>query len=403
MVEGITLEQALDLIKEKAHRCTETEERAIADAGGFCLAEDIFAGIDNPPFPRSPVDGYAVCAEDLQNASEERPARLKVTACIYAGDDGEILSVRRGEAVRIMTGAPFPQGTDTAVKQEDTDYGEEYVQIYKMQKAYDNYCFRGEDYKKGSLLLEKGTRLTFAEQGILSGLGYTSVKVFKKPSVRVFTTGDELYPPGKPLLPGKIYDSNGMMVSARLRELGIEPLEVSHGADSEEELAGILKRAAGDTDILITTGGVSVGKRDILHGALERMGAEKIFWRVKLQPGTPTIFSVYQDTLILSLSGNPFGAMANLELLVRPLLQEMTGDRFYSMEKREGIMEEAFPKKSKGRRFVRAIYKNGEVTLPRGIYSSGAIGTLRGCNCLLDIQPGGSPLQKGDRVSVWML
>ena len=209
--------------------------------------------------------------------------------------------------------------------------------------------------------------------------------------------------PGQPLLPGKIYDSNGMMVSSRLRELGIEPAEISHVADSEEVLAERLQQACKDADVVITTSGVSVGKKDILHGALEKLGAEKIFWRVLIQPGTPSIFSVYEDTLIISLSGNPYGAMANLELLVRPLLYEMTGNQRFVVEKREGILMEVFPKKSKGRRFVRAIYKHGEVTLPSGILSSGAIGTLRGCNCLLEIPAGSPALEQGEKVTVWML
>ncbi|MBQ8857682.1 MAG: molybdopterin molybdotransferase MoeA [Lachnospiraceae bacterium] len=403
MVEKITLEEAVSLICGEAHKCEKVEEIAVERAGGYILAEDIYAGIDNPPFPRTPVDGYAVRAEDLKGASEASPVRLKVVGCIYAGCDGQSCSIQPGEAMRIMTGGPFPKGSNCAVRQEDTDYGEDTVAIYKEHKEYDNYCFQGEDYTKDSLLLKKGDAITFAEQGILSAVGRTIVKVFKKPVVRILTTGDEVCAPGQPLLQGKIYDSNGMMVSSRLRELGIEPAEISHVADSEEVLAEKLQQACKDADIVITTGGVSVGKKDILHGALEKLGADKIFWRVLIQPGTPSIFSVYENTLIISLSGNPFGAMANLELLVRPLLYEMTGNQRFAMEKREGILMEVFPKKSKGRRFVRAIYKNGEVTLPSGILSSGAIGTLRGCNCLLEIPAGSPALDQGEKVTVWML
>ena len=208
---------------------------------------------------------------------------------------------------------------------------------------------------------------------------------------------------GTTLLSGKIYDSNTMMVSCRMQELGIPLASKKHVADSEEVMAEELKQACQDADIIITTGGVSVGKKDILHGALEKLGARKIFWRVRIQPGTPTIFSVYENTLIISLSGNPFGAMTNLELLVRPLLHEMTGDSRYVMKQKEGIMKVEFPKKSKGRRFVRAIYNDGEITLPNGLFSSGAIGSLRGCNCLLDIQPGTPAIPVGEKVTVWML
>lgn len=403
MMEGILLEEALKLILDRVHIITDTVNTEVSEAGGCILAEDVYSPLDNPPFPRSPVDGYAVRAVDIKEADQEHPAELKVAGCIYAGDNGQSCSLKPGEAYRIMTGAPFPAGADTAVKQEDTDFGEDRVKIYKSQKSYDNYCFQGEDYKKGRLLLKKGTRLTFAEQGILSGIGYTEISVFRKPAVRVFTTGDELCPPGRPLKPGKIYDSNGMMVSSRLRELGILPRSVLHQPDSEEKLAEALQEAAKDADVILTTGGVSVGKKDILHGALKKLGAEKVFWRIRLQPGMPTIFSVYHDTCILSLSGNPFGAMANLELLFRPMLAKMTGDETCLMEKRQGIMEGDFQKKSRVRRFVRAVYKDGNVSFPQGIYSSGAIGTLRGCNCLLDIPAGTEGIKGGEKVTVWML
>lgn len=403
MVEGIFLEQAVELIKEHVRKITETEEIEVRDAGGFILAEDIYASVDNPPFPRSPVDGYAASAGDLKGATKEHPACLKVAGCIYAGDDGQSFTAKPGECYRIMTGGPFPQNTDTAVKQEDTNYGEDTVEIYKEQKAFDNYCFQGEDYKKGTLLIPSGIRLTFAEQGILAGIGRTHVKVYRKPVIRVIATGDELCPPGMPLKPGKIYDSNSMMVSSRLIELGAAPATVGRAADSEEGLAKALKEAAEGADIIVTTGGVSVGKKDILHGALKILGADKIFWRVKIQPGTPTIFSVYKNTLILSLSGNPFGAMANVELLLRPMLLEMTGNEIFDMEEKDGIACMEFPKKSRMRRFVRAVYKKGEVALPQGIFSSGAIGTLRGCNCFLDIPAGSGCIEKGEKVHVWML
>lgn len=403
MREGILLEDALEEIEKRTKRITETKKVAVREAGSFCLAEDVYAGTDNPPFPRSPVDGYAVRAEDIRGAVRGNPAKLQVAGCIYAGDDGQSFQAKPGEAYRIMTGAPFPQGTDTAVKQEDTDYGEDVVEIYRSQKPWDNYCFQGEDYKKDSLLLKKGSRITFAEQGILSGIGRTEAEVYRKPVIRVLTTGDELCESGSPLKPGKIYDSNGMMVSARLCELGVPPKSTAHCADSEEGLAKELKKAAEDADIIITTGGVSVGKKDILHGALEILGAEKIFWRIRLQPGTPTIFSVYGNTLILSLSGNPFGAMANLELLLRPVLEVMTGDSAFAMEMRRGIMEVDFEKRCRVRRFVRAVYKDGKVSFPQGIFSSGAIGTLRGCNCLLDIPAGKENVKAGEQVAVWML
>ena len=185
MIEGILLENALEEILKRADRITDTKKVKVEEANGFCLAENIYAELDNPPFPRSPVDGYAVRSEDIRGAVRGNPAVLKVAGCIYAGDNGGAFSIKPGEAYRIMTGAPFPEGADTAVKQEDTDCGEETVKVNKSQKPWDNYCFQGEDYKKNSLLLAKGSRITFAEQGILSGIGRTEVAVYRKPVIRV--------------------------------------------------------------------------------------------------------------------------------------------------------------------------------------------------------------------------
>ena len=148
MIEGILLENALEEILKRADRITDTKTVRVEEANGFCLAEDIYAELDNPPFPRSPVDGYAVRSEDIRGAVRGNPAVLKVAGCIYAGDNGGAFSIKPGEAYRIMTGAPFPEGADTAVKQEDTDYGEETVKVNKSQKPWDNYCFLGVDYKK---------------------------------------------------------------------------------------------------------------------------------------------------------------------------------------------------------------------------------------------------------------
>ena len=155
MLEKITLEEAAALISDRAQKCEKIVEIPVKEAGGFVLAEDLYAGIDNPPFPRSPVDGYAVKAEDLKGASKDSPVSLKVVGCTYAGEDGQAKEIHSGEAMRIMTGAPFPQGSNTVVRQEDTDYGEEIVHIYKEQKAFDNYCYQGEDYEKGTLMLKK--------------------------------------------------------------------------------------------------------------------------------------------------------------------------------------------------------------------------------------------------------
>lgn len=402
-MERISLEEAVFQVCSHVTPAKDILEIPLEEAGGYVLAEDIYAELDNPPFSRSAVDGYAIFSGDSLGADREHPVKLKVRECVYAGTDVTNLAQEEKTAFWIMTGGQFPAGCDCAVRQEDTDYGEETVSLYREYRPYENYCFQGEDYKKGSLLLKKNTRLSFEEQGIIAGLGRETVKVWRKPVISVFTTGDELNQPGRPLTPGKIFDSNGMMVASRIRELGFEVKRREQVEDKPEILADKLRKACEDSDIIITTGGVSVGKKDILHQALPMLGAERIFWRVNIQPGTPTIFSVYQNTVILSLSGNPFGAMANVELLLRPMLGTFVHSEKLKMQSMRGILMEDFPKKSKNTRFVRAFYEDGEVHLTKGIFSSGAVASLRECNCLLEAAAGTQGIKKGETVRVRML
>lgn len=402
-MENVTVEQAIEFIEDYVSLVDRKNVLPLTEALGYVIAETIYAPFSNPPFDRAPIDGYAVRSEDTKGASKECPVVLNVVEEVDAGQHTDRV-VGKGEAVRIMTGAPIPQGCDCCIRQECTDYGEDRVKIYQEMKSHENYCDLGEDVKEGDLLVREGVILTFVELGILASLGITEVSVYDKPRLALVTTGDEVISPGQPLVPGKIYNSNLTMIEARLRELGI-PFSIvkSHGDDGKS-LAKELIELAKDVDAIITTGGVSVGKKDILHDAIKEMKAERIFWRVLLKPGTPTIFSVYGSVPILSLSGNPFGALTNVELLLRPMLAKMSGNKFMLPVRTSGIMKDEFLKESKGRRFVRAYYENHKVYLPKhGLHSSGVLSTMSGCNCLIDITPGTKQLLKGDEVTIVLL
>ena len=393
-METVSVEQATELILERTKAIDETEEIEAEDALGRILAEDMRAEFDNPPFDRSPIDGYACRSVDIAGASEERPVRLKVVEEVYAGayTDRE---VRKGEAVRIMTGAPVPVGCDCCVRQEDTDYGEEVVRIFRPEKEWGNYCFRGEDFKAGSVLMKKGSRIGFVEMGVLAGMGRGTVPVYRLPRVAILTTGDEVVTPGDPLLPGKIYDSNRMLLMGRLTELGVRPSLVRWVEDRPEAMADTLREAAQKVDLILTTGAVSVGKKDIMHEALKIAGAERVFWKVKVKPGMPTLFSVYRGVPVLSLSGNPFGVAAMTELLVRPAVQKMKRDDSIRLVRVKGIMADTFSKPSKGRRLIRAYWENGMFHLPKGLHSNGVLASMIGCNCLIDMRPGDPELKEG--------
>ncbi len=404
--ERITLEEAMEITTAHTTRLTGAEEVPLLAADGRILARDMITETENPPFDRSPIDGYACRSADIRDASGDHPVTLRVAAEIDAGQYYEG-PVQAGEAVRIMTGAPIPEGCDCCVWQESTDRGRETVTISESVPAHGNYCDRGEDFGKGVLMARAGDRLNCVDIADLAAMGVSEVPVFAIPRIALYTTGDELTEPGQPLAPGKIYNSNLPLLSARLTELGMPAQWSGHLRDDAEAVADAIRQAADQgADLIITTGGVSVGRKDILHEVIDLLGAEKLFWRVQIKPGMPTIFSVYQHIPIVSLSGNPFGALANMELLVRPMLAKMTGDPTLVPGRASGILKDDFPKASPGRRFIRAYYKDGAVSLPgpgSTEHSSGVLSSMRHCNCLVDIPAGSPALKAGEAVTVCLL
>ena len=389
----------------------ETEEVELNKAGGRILAQDMVAEFNNPPFDRSPVDGYACKAEDLAGASSEHPVKLKVMEEVDAGQYSERV-MESGQAVRIMTGAAIPKGCDCCIFQEDTDYGEETVEIYREVKQWDNYCFAGEDFKKGTTLLKKGTHIGYVEAAVLAGMGAAKVPVYRQPRIVLLTTGDEVVEPGIPLPEGKIYNSNMTMLSARMMELGIEPFYMEAVKDNPQVMAEKIKEIAEQADMIITTGGVSVGKKDIMHESIRLIDAERIFWRVNMKPGMPTLFSVYENASggkvpVISLSGNPFGVAVTIELLIRPALEKMMQNPAIGLKEVTGVMADDFMKGIKGRRFIRAYWENGRFHLPNGLHSNGVLSSMAGCNCLIDTKTmedkESKSLKTGDKVSaVWL-
>ena len=410
-MEGISVEQAMEQILQYTPVINETEEVELNKAGGRILAQDMVAEFNNPPFDRSPVDGYACKAEDLAGASPEYPVRLKVMEEIDAGQYSERV-VEHGQAVRIMTGAAIPKGCDCCIYQERTDYGEDFVEIYTEQKQWDNYCFAGEDFKKGTTLLKKGTHIGYVEAAVMAGMGVAKAPVYRRPKVVLLTTGDEVVEPGNPLPAGKIYNSNMTMLSSRMRELGMEPFYMEAVKDDPQIMSERLKEAAKQADMIITTGGVSVGKKDIMHESLGRINAERIFWRVKMKPGMPTLFSVYESepgrkVPVISLSGNPFGVAVGVELLIRPALEKMMQNPAIGLKEVAGVMADDFVKGIKGRRFIRAYWERGEFHLPNGLHSNGVLSSMAGCNCLIDTKTmedkESKSLKTGDKVSAILL
>ena len=401
MKTGLTLEEAQQALCDNID-CLGTEKLPLAGALGRRLAEEITAPMDQPPFDRSPLDGYALRSADMAGACREHPVSLTVADTLYAGDAPRV-PVTPGRAVRVMTGAMLPPGCDCVLKQEDTDMGSPVVEIYASLRPGDNYVYRGEDYRAGTCLLPAGSRVDAAAVGVLSSAGITEVPVNRRPRVGVLSTGDEVVEPGvRPLPAGKIYGANLPLLLSRLRELGIENITGQLAGDDPRAVADAMARMLETCDLVITTGGVSVGDKDIFHQALPLLGAERVFWKLRLKPGSPAMFSRYGGKPILSLSGNPFAAFTTFELLARPLLAALSGEPGLLPERRGAILDTPFPKSSPIRRFVRGRYGDGHVSLPQG-HSSGQLRSLAGCSCLVDIPADSGPLAAGETVEVLML
>ncbi len=402
-MENISLEEGILQIKNTIKKLNTVETRPILKSMGHILAEDIVARYNNPPFNRSAVDGYACHSLDLFGVSRENPKTLEVIGQLNAGDD-TIYSVKRGQCVRIMTGAMIPTDCDTCIMQEDTDMGRDTVTIYKEYKAFSNYCFEGEDYKKGEVLVEKGLQILLAEFGVIASCGLLEVPVYKKPKIAIISTGDEVVEVGEVLGRAKIFNSNLHLVEAILWEQGFSDVIKEHISDDYEVIGNRIKELYDEVDLVITTGGVSVGDRDIFHDVVKMPDFNRVFWKLKIQPGTPVMYSMFRDMPVISLSGNPFACIVNFELLVREALYAMYPIDTLPLKKEKGVMVSEFNKKGGSRRrFVRATIRDGKVSIDAQMHSPGALRNMLGCNALIDIPPYTEKLSVGDTVNVFHL
>ncbi|WP_302495233.1 gephyrin-like molybdotransferase Glp [uncultured Oscillibacter sp.] len=397
---SITLEEALNLVVRYAPVLNE-EYVPLAESVGRRLTSDIRSAFPQPPFDRSPLDGYAVVAADVASATPDTPVKLQVVDKLWAGMPARV-GVKRGQAVRLMTGCMIPSGADAVIRQEDTDLGVEIVQIFRPVASGKNICYRGEEYGTDALLLRRENRVDAASVAVAAGAGFTQLRVRRRARAVILTTGDEVRQPGTVLPAGKIYDSNTAYLSARLHQLGVETVAALTQEDDLTALSAALRRYAGEVDLILTTGGVSVGEKDLLEQAVKAAGAEVIFHGIDIKPGMPTLFAVLGNARLLGLSGNPFSAVVPFELLLRPMLAEMTGDPEPLLRADTAIAAQGFDKASPSRRFLRAFCKQGRV-YPPAAQSNGQMRSMIGCNCLIDVPAGSGAIRPGDPVRILWL
>lgn len=384
---GLELEEAAKRLLDEITPVRERVKLPLDKAYGAIAAQDIYAKAPVPAFPRSAMDGYAVRASDIRGACDGAPVRLKVTGEIFAGEY-QALSYVPGSAVRVMTGAMIPEGYDTVIRQEDTDYGEIDVLIKKEAAPGTNYCRIGEELQKGQLAVPAGRRLGRIEVGLLAATGVPEISTVRPLRVAILSTGTELLRPGETLQTGKIYGSISYMLGASIQSAGLSVVSEKFCGDDEETLCAALREGVHVADIVITTGGVSVGKRDLLHEVLDQIGARKLFYQANIQPGTPTVGSVLDGTVILSLSGNPYAALANFDYYFWYAAAKWMGSRSFLVEETEAELADVYDKVNQKRRFLRARVEGNKVYLPSPVHASSVISNLTDCNCYIDLRAG---------------
>ena len=403
MKKFIALEEALEILNKNT-KALKSEVVSIKDSLKRVLYGDVKSNINNPPFNKSVFDGYTFKSEDSKGTSKENPIELKIVDEIFAGMWPEI-EIKHGEAIRIMTGAPIPMGADCVLKQEETERHGDLVKIFKEMKSYENISFMGEDIKIGETLIKKGKRLDYADLGIMASSGISEVLVYKKPRVSIISTGDEVCDINSTLKPGKIYDSNLYSLSARIEELGYNVLSMEHVGDNILKIGEAIEKAFEKSDIVFTTGGASVGEKDLMQKVSESIGFEKLFWKIKIKPGSAVVCSKKEEKILISLSGNPNAALTTFELLGKPVLKKLEGEEENINIKREkGVLMDSFNKKSPQRRFLRGnvIYdeKGTKVYITQIKSGNGILSSLLNANCLIEIEKGNEGLNRGEVVNI---
>ncbi len=389
----------------------EAETLSLEQCAGRVLAADMFS-IDLPLFDNSSVDGFALIAADAVDTSAASPRTLNVVADIPAGSSSDV-SIMRGQAARIMTGAPLPKGADAVVMVEDTDFDYQspniaapaQVKIYKSVKAGENVRTRGMDIKNGQKVLSAGHRLRAQDLGMLAMLSTAKVSVFRRPRAALLSSGDELAPIDQPLKPGKIRDTNSHTIAALIEDSGCEVLRLGIAPDQRDAIQTLFDKSISmKADVIISSAGVSVGAFDFIKDVVESNGSLD-FWKVNMRPGKPVAFGEYRGVPFIGLPGNPVSAFVGFEVFVRPALGRLAGLETVARPKVKVRLAE--PVESDGREsYLRAMVEESTGILSAkltGHQGSGNLLSLVQANALLIIPAGVKSLPIGSPVDAWWL
>jgi molybdopterin molybdotransferase len=398
----ILLEEALHQILQKFSRLG-AERLPILQARGRILAEDIRCPRPIPPWDNSAMDGYAVRCEDIQGASPQNPAVLRVLGDLPAG---RVFKGRggTGEAVRIMTGAPLPEGFDTVVPVEETEKDGDRVKVLAALEKGKNIRFSGEDVKAGEKIMEEGDLIRPAHVGMLASLQRSMVSVYQQPRVAILSTGDELLEIDEPWEEGKIVNSNSYSLASLVAEAGAIPLQLGIAKDRSEDLRAKIRQGL-VADVLLTSGGVSVGDYDLVKGMLNELG-QMNFWKVAMRPGQPLAFGTISGKPLFGLPGNPVSSMVSFEQFVRPAILMMSGHGNLFRPTLRAVLREDVPKKAGLVHFIRCrlIREEGKVYVTTtGEQGSGILSSMVKAHGLVVLPRDQTLARAGEEVTVILL
>jgi molybdopterin molybdotransferase len=381
------------------------EKIPILDALGRVLGEDIVAERDNPPWDNSAMDGFAVRWEDIkQEHAIQKPVALSIIEDVPAGKMPS-KTVGPGQAIRIMTGAPIPKGADTVLKVEDTEHTPESVRVFKPEQKGSNIRPQGEDVRKGECIIAKGTQIRPGEAGMLAILAKSFVFVYQRPRVAILSTGDELADLDERFSEEKIINSNSYGIAAAVQDAGGIPFLLGIARDNPAALKEKISHGL-TADILVLSGGVSMGDYDFTKAVFRDLGAEMNFWKLAIRPGQPLAFGKIQGKLAFGLPGNPVSSMVTFEQLVRPAMLKMSGHRSYGRPLVQAVFQEKFSKRTDRRHFLRGVLTREDGIFKvrtTGDQGSGILTSMVKANCLIDVPVEVERLNPGDLVTVQLL
>jgi molybdopterin molybdotransferase len=399
----ISVEEALEKILSHI-RPLGTEKISLLDALGRVIAEDIYAKRDIPPLDNSAMDGYAVRSMDVTQATRDHPIRLEVVEDLPAGFVSKKV-LQKGQAIRIMTGAPIPKGSDAVIPVEETAKEGNEAAIFKATAPGDCIRKAGEDVKKGDRVIFAGDVIRPSEIGMLASLSRSSIHVYQRPLVAILCTGEELVDVDEELSDAHIVSSNSYTLAAQVKDCGANPIQLGIAKDRKEEITSKLRQGL-RADVLISSAGVSVGDYDLVKDVLKDLGMQMVFWKVAMKPGRPLAFGTIGTQPVFGLPGNPVSSMVSFEQFVRPSLLKMMGHRQLFRPIIEGTVREDIHKEKGQRHFIRAFVSfesDRYFVSTTGDQGSGILWSMVKANGLIIIPEDREMIKAGEKVQVQLL